>query len=145
MTCRSLRRQYVRCNDNGSRTAGTRFLESQQLFFREPVWRSTFMPISSASCIRLLLVMEGRMEVDFGVIYVLSLMPKKLAAPHSSMYFFSLHPDRTHRHNPNRALSCWHASWTHSYHLLYKYRYPMGQHGQSRIMTYGLVENPPLK
>ena len=30
------------------------------------------------------------MEVDFGVIYVLSLIPKKLAAPHSSMYFFFL-------------------------------------------------------
>ena len=31
--------------------------------------------------------MEGRMDVDFGVTYVLFLMPKKLAAPHSSMYY----------------------------------------------------------
>ena len=35
-------------------------------------------------------VMDGKIEDDFGVIYVLSLIPKKLAAPHSSMYFFSL-------------------------------------------------------
>ena len=32
---------------------------------------------------------DGRMDEDFGVTYVLFLMPKKLAAPHSSMYFFS--------------------------------------------------------
>ena len=54
------------------------------------IWRrSTVMPMSSANCIRLLLVMEGKMDVDFGVTYVLFLMPKKLAAPHSSIYFFS--------------------------------------------------------
>ena len=51
--------------------------------------RSTLMPISSANCIRLLLVIEGRIEDDFGVMYVLSLIPKKFAAPHSSIYFFS--------------------------------------------------------
>jgi len=35
-------------------------------------------------------VMEFRIDSDFGVIYVLSFIPKKFARPHSSMYFFSL-------------------------------------------------------
>ena len=52
--------------DNGSSTTSSRFFESAQLFFGTGR-RSTFMPISSANCIKLLLVMEGRMEVDFGV------------------------------------------------------------------------------
>src|SRR5664279_4160136 len=50
---------------------------------------STFIPIFFANSIRLILVMEGRIEVDFGVIYVLFLIAKKFAGPHSSMYFFS--------------------------------------------------------
>ena len=43
----------------------------------------------SAKCMRLLFVIEGRMEFDAGVMYELPRMPKKLAGPHSSMYFFS--------------------------------------------------------
>lgn len=50
---------------------------------------STSSPISRANCRRLLLVMEGNTEEDFGVIYLPSLIPKKLQAPHSSMYLCS--------------------------------------------------------
>ena len=52
--------------DDGGGTAGTgllKVLSSSTSMGR----RSTFMPISSASCMRLLLVIEGRMEVLFGV------------------------------------------------------------------------------
>ena len=38
---------------------------------------------------RVAAVMLGSTEELLGVMYVLFLMPKKLAAPHSSMYFFS--------------------------------------------------------
>ena len=47
--------------------------------------RSTVMPISSAICIRLLLVMLGRIEEDAGVTYLPSLvMARKLLVPNSS-------------------------------------------------------------
>ena len=47
--------------------------------------RSTFIPIFSAKNIKLLFVIEGRIDVDNGVMYVLSLIAKKLAAPASSI------------------------------------------------------------
>ena len=50
---------------------------------------STSSPISRASRRRLMFVMEGSTEGDFGVIYFPSLIPKKLAAPHSSIYLCS--------------------------------------------------------
>jgi hypothetical protein len=34
-------------------------------------------------------VIEFRIDSDFGVMYVLSFIPKKFAGPHSSIYFFS--------------------------------------------------------
>lgn len=48
--------------------------------------RTTFIPISLASVIRLSLVMDGRIALDRGVRYSLPLMPMKLAAEHSSIY-----------------------------------------------------------
>ncbi len=50
---------------------------------------SVFKPRLPAISIRLIFVIEFRIDSDFGVIYVLSFMPKKFAGPHSSIYFFS--------------------------------------------------------
>ena len=52
--------------DNSRRTASPCFLEGFQFFFRN---RTTFhlYTKSSASCIKLLFVIEGRIEDDFGV------------------------------------------------------------------------------
>ena len=45
---------------------------------------STVMPRSSATVCRLLLVMDGSTLSESGVMYLLSLMPKKLDEPNSS-------------------------------------------------------------
>src|SRR5659263_591569 len=51
--------------------------------------RSVFIPRLLAISIRHIFVIEVNRDTDLGVIYVLSLIPKKFAAPHSSIYFFS--------------------------------------------------------
>ena len=52
--------------------------------------RSGLSPMSSANRTRDMLVMDGSIEVDFGVMYRLSaVMAKKLAGPDSSIYRFS--------------------------------------------------------
>src|SRR5450759_3555261 len=51
--------------------------------------RSVFIPRQFAMSIRLIFVIEFNIDSDFGVTYVLSLIPKKFAGPHSSTYFFS--------------------------------------------------------
>src|ERR1035437_5263526 len=51
--------------------------------------RSVFIPRFLAISIRLIFVIEFNIDSNFGIKYVLSLIRKKFAGPHSSIYFFS--------------------------------------------------------